>query len=626
MKRDSGNSVFFLAVVLSIVALLGLSTVATALDTIGSAGGGPLDGMLQVQVLHAGTGAPFAGAFVMVGDAPGSPFAGNWGVTSASGDITFTDPALQGPLTVTAGAAGHRYVTMVLADASQLVLALEPVASLTFLSEVGDYVSGVDVDNGTFNFGDGNVDVAFVLRAMTLDDMMSFDMENMFGPEEFIDILGQPFPVPSNVFIPLQYETFIPIVKDHYYLYLTPGDATLAALSGRMPLAELAAGGEMVDLLPHIQWREMDVLDITVAGDTSDADLTVDPDLSATVTLNLDNIPDGCTGFGLSIGDLDGLNGLGRLVPLGMSSIGCPDGSGPCSGTLTLTTAAATGELAGMGYFPAAAVQGDLTNDALFVMDRSSHSQTYTATIDSFYNRLDLAYGAGGFAWNDAENAATGSPVVDLQLALISNPLNDEVYWEFLLPGGALSLTIPQLPPEAPAGLVPGTGYNWAHTALGLAYDLAVFDYGDFAFSAIIAHVSHLATNSLDITWDAAGTVSASLSCLPSSGTVPFATGMQVMLTNLYSGQSRRVAGRLDVLLAGGANYGNWRAGYTNLGPGESWSASWNTTIPALGSVIGENSFTLVAVDVTPSPFNQPPYPPDGDSDQAVCLVTGVAP
>jgi hypothetical protein len=626
MKREWGSGISILALVVVFLAAFGISGGALALDSLGSAGGGPINGTLQVQVLHAGSGAPFAGAFVMAGDAPGSPFSGNWGSTSATGEITFTDAALQGPITVTAGAAGHRFVTMVLADASQLVLALEPVVSLTFLSEVGDYVSGVDVDNGTFNFGDGNVDVAFVLRAMTLDDMMAFDMDNMFGPEEIVDVLGQPFPVPSNVFIPSQYEAFINIVKDHYYLYLPPGNATLAALSGRMPLSELIAGGEMVDLLPHIQWREIDVLDITVAGSTYDADLTVDPDLSGTVTLNLDNIPDGCTGYGLSIGDLDGLNGLGRLVPLGMSSIGCPEGTGPCSGSMTLTTAAATGEFAGMGYFPAVAAQGDLTEDALFIMDRSSHSRTYTANLGSFYHRLDLAYGAGGFAWNDAENAAVGSPAVDLQLALIGNPFDDEVYWEFLLPGGALSLTIPQLPAEAPAGLVPGAGYNWTHSALGLTWELPLFDYNDFAFSDITAHVSHLATDNLDVTLAISGTVSATLVCVPSAGTVPFATGMQAALTNEYGGQSRRVAGRIDVLLAGGGFYANWRAGYTNLGPGESWSASWNTTIPALGSVIGENSFTLVAVDVTPSPFNQPPYPPDGDSALAVCTVTGVAP
>ncbi len=48
--------------------------------------------------------------------------------------------------------------------------------------------------------------------------------------------------------------------------------------------------------------------------------------------------------------------------------------------------------------------------------------------------------------------------------------------------------------------------------------------------------------------------------------------------------------------------------------------------IPALGSVIGVNLFELVGEDVTPAPFNQPPYPPAGDTATASCMVTGVAP
>ena len=33
-----------------------------------------------------------------------------------------------------------------------------------------------------------------------------------------------------------------------------------------------------------------------------------------------------------------------------------------------------------------------------------------------------------------------------------------------------------------------------------------------------------------------------------------------------------------------------------------------------------------MAKDVTPAPYNQPPYPPEGDVDSDRCTVTGVAP
>ncbi len=121
-------------------------------------------------------------------------------------------------------------------------------------------------------------------------------------------------------------------------------------------------------------------------------------------------------------------------------------------------------------------------------------------------------------------------------------------------------------------------------------------------------------------------TVSASLACLPAAGTLPFSTGMSVSLGNLYAGQSRRIAGRIDVALAGGGFFANWRAGWTNVAAGGSYDTSWVTTLPALGSMVGDNVFTITVEDVTTAPYNQAPYPAAGDTASAVCTVTGTAP
>jgi hypothetical protein len=59
---------------------------------------------------------------------------------------------------------------------------------------------------------------------------------------------------------------------------------------------------------------------------------------------------------------------------------------------------------------------------------------------------------------------------------------------------------------------------------------------------------------------------------------------------------------------------------------GDSYASSWNQTIPALTAVLGSNLFQLVAEDVTPAPYNQPPYPPAGDTDTSSCTVIGIAP
>ena len=121
-------------------------------------------------------------------------------------------------------------------------------------------------------------------------------------------------------------------------------------------------------------------------------------------------------------------------------------------------------------------------------------------------------------------------------------------------------------------------------------------------------------------------TVSTSMTCVPSSGTLPFSSQFSLSLTNTYSEQARRFAFQIDVDLADGPYYANWRRGSVSLLAGESLDADWPQGIPALTSVVGENQFIIKAEDVTPAPFNQPPYPPEGDTDSDGCTVTGVAP
>jgi hypothetical protein len=122
------------------------------------------------------------------------------------------------------------------------------------------------------------------------------------------------------------------------------------------------------------------------------------------------------------------------------------------------------------------------------------------------------------------------------------------------------------------------------------------------------------------------GTIACTLNISPTSGTVPFVAAFDVTLTNVYTGQLRRLAGRIDAHLASGTSFSNWRSGYTNIAAGGTYVTSWNQSIPASGAVIGDNIFTLLAVDVTPSPYNQPPYPPSGDSASAAATLRALAP
>jgi len=491
---------------LVVSAILAASAVVPAFgltDPPGGTGGGPVQGSLHVQVVADGSGTPIPGAFVMVGPRPGDPIADNWGLTGSSGEIAFSEPTLVGPVTVTAGAAGYTWFTICSVDAADLVLPLRPVTMSSPGYRVGDFVSGIDVNNGSFHYGDGQVDLALVIPAMQVSSLLSFDMAGLMGPPEIIEILGQQFEVPSNLFLPQQWELFIEIIKDHYALYLPAGTHTLTAISARVPLEALLNSSDVMDLLPLMQWREIDIREVNITGDTNDADLTVDPDLQQTVTLNLANLPENSTAWCFSVGDLENLSGLGRLVPLGVSSFACPAGGGPCAGDVRLTTTPATGEFAGMAYFPAVAINTPDTADGLVLLQRAAHPQNYSEDMTTWFRFLDLSHDGGAFAWTDAENPASGSPPVHVQLARIADAGTGEVHWEFMVPGGQFQFEAPSLPPEAPPSPAPGSTCTWDQVAIGLGYDLPAFDFNSFAFSDIYAHASHLASDAIPVEWTA---------------------------------------------------------------------------------------------------------------------------
>ncbi len=121
-------------------------------------------------------------------------------------------------------------------------------------------------------------------------------------------------------------------------------------------------------------------------------------------------------------------------------------------------------------------------------------------------------------------------------------------------------------------------------------------------------------------------TVSCILTCEPAAGTLPFGTLITASLLNHYDGQSRRMAGRLEARLANGTVFPSWRAGFTNIGPEAMFTSSWMQNLPALGTLVGLNTFTLQAQDVTPYPYNRPPYPPAGYTDSDSCTVEGYGP
>jgi len=235
-------------------------------------------------------------------------------------------------------------------------------------------------------------------------------------------------------------------------------------------------------------------------------------------------------------------------------------------------------------------------------------TETAWCTISSYGVPHLMRTTDGGASWA----AATGSPGADIP--------DIPAHWIAVRPSDPQQLYVGT---EFGMFASDDGGANWHPVNTGMARTIVEsLDWQDADTLVAFTHGRGVFRASLD----SDATVDAVLACQPDTGTLPFATQMWVTLENVYAGQTRRVAARLDVQLASGASYPGWRAGYTNIGPGGSYLASWNQDLPAVGSLVGDSVFSLVAEDVTPAPFNQPPYPSAGDTATASCTVTGIVP
>jgi len=136
-------------------------------------------------------------------------------------------------------------------------------------------------------------------------------------------------------------------------------------------------------------------------------------------------------------------------------------------------------------------------------------------------------------------------------------------------------------------------------------------------------NISVLLNNLISNTPMASDALATQINCEPEFGTLPFNFQLTASFHNLNENHARRIAGQLDATLADGKHVPFWRSGFTNIAPLQSHVAIWNQHLPALDSLLGSNIFTLLAEDVTPSPYNQPPYPPSGYTITDSCIVVG---
>lgn len=120
-------------------------------------------------------------------------------------------------------------------------------------------------------------------------------------------------------------------------------------------------------------------------------------------------------------------------------------------------------------------------------------------------------------------------------------------------------------------------------------------------------------------------TIDCSLHCTPESATLPFSWRISVGLRNLRPGP-RRAAGRADLHFSDGDTWTGWRSGVYDLSGQGSDYISWSVAVPALQPLLGQLRLDLDITDVTPAPWNQPPYAPSGDMAEKSCTVEVIPP
>lgn len=235
----------------------------------GTGGCSPTGGNLRIRVIAAETGLPVAGARILVGQAQGTPFqhaiqslfggapfaTTNVGTSAANGTVEFYDlgTALDGAVTVTAGATDRAYVTVVAASASDVVLPLpllHPPAVPTTTYDAGTSMASV----GNCN----DLDVGLVLPRLDLAFFTDLDLDRFFGKTRCWDSMN------GNVGVVAVSDNFW-IAEQAIGLFCLGGTVEEGTWSA--PLPNTAATGETEDVtLLHVRIPLADIEAVTSGG------------------------------------------------------------------------------------------------------------------------------------------------------------------------------------------------------------------------------------------------------------------------------------------------------------------------------------------------------------------------
>lgn len=428
-------------------------------------------GTLQVTVLDAHTSAPISGAFVQVGPSPGIPFAANGGLTDPSGQITFDHASLVGPQSVTAAAVDHARASVIDAAVGAVTLSLRP----SFAASLGLFdpaeISGT-VSNIATQSNDGNLDIAIVLPALRLGDVLTQGSLAIEVPADTVNfpVVGEVV-LPGNVVVPSQTELlFFTFAKPNYHFFLED-QATydFVALAGRVPLDALQSVGP--DILNLLSFREVGAERNVPVNGGGVLNINSDLNLTQNLTVSVTGAPNGSQLQVFSLADL-------------------PQGGE--SATVLFDAKSALADVQSSFVLAGRNPGGDLSDAASFVVgiyQDSSAAASYQAgridrtpitlptsrPLDNFFELPSLAQADRTFSWTDVQAGGAPTPTwAKASFELGPADPNDgsiatEALWDVVAAASVLSFDLPLLPETAPGGLTDpaGTGaadaLRWSH-------------------------------------------------------------------------------------------------------------------------------------------------------------------
>lgn len=253
---------------------------------------------------------PVAGAIVLVGSEDGVPFPGNKVITGADG-VANVPVDWKAELPVTVLANGFITTTLPVTQPGDRTIVINKQESATETE-----VKGTPSDFGRL-ISDGKVDFSLILPNFNRRQLLAFSMATVLSPQvDVIEILGNRVPLPSNITLPQQTESFIfpvELNKPDYRTYFRyAGNYVLSALHGQFPMQrvinEIRAGKSIFDVLNNFTFLERGQTTVDVQGNLASVNFPVNQTrLASTITMVAPTMPNTQIVYGVALDEQNGL-------------------------------------------------------------------------------------------------------------------------------------------------------------------------------------------------------------------------------------------------------------------------------------------------------------------------------